>query len=121
MKVYGQEHGVSGVEYCSHVLGCEALQDGGDNDFNDVMLSLDIGPANIEAIGNDTIHGGSGDDTIIGGGGDDVIDVGIGNDTGIFTACDTAFESFYDGGTELGRASGRDRVCQYVSISVVHG
>src|SRR3546814_18306953 len=109
MNADGQEHVVSGVEDGSLVLGFEDLQDGGDNDFNDVMLSLDIGPANIEAIGTDTIHGGSGDDTIIGGGGDDVIDGGTGKDTGIFTEGDTASDSVYTGGTgeEIGRATAR--------------
>src|SRR3546814_8421240 len=99
MNADGQEHVVSGVEDGSLVLGFEDLQDGGDKDFNDVMLSLDIGPANIEAVGTDTIQGGPGDDTITGRGGDDVIDGGTGNDTDMLTASETASDSVYNGGT----------------------
>ncbi|PRY26798.1 Ca2+-binding RTX toxin-like protein [Aliiruegeria haliotis] len=70
----------------------------GDQDFNDVLIKVDLGesgarfdnahvdygstpPIDDSAVGDDTLDGGAGDDTIFGEGGDDTITGGDGSDT----------------------------------------
>jgi len=66
-------------------LGFEDLTGGGDLDFDDAVLSIDVGPANTAAIlqkndvevasegGDDRLEGRTGEDTLVGHAGDDLL------------------------------------------------
>lgn len=79
-------------------FGIEDLLGGGDNDFDDPLLGIDLGqsgtsfsipgmtltselPVDNTGEADDVIDGGTGDDTIIAGNGDDIVTGGDGNDT----------------------------------------
>jgi serralysin len=72
-------------------LGFEDLLNGGDKDFDDVRVSIDVGINNLEsfpstkffseAASDDILRGGAGKDTIYGGSGKDQIWGGIDNDS----------------------------------------
>lgn len=92
----GQVHtqGISQGPDGQVTLGFEDLENLGDSDFNDVVVTVDLGTSGTsfdnahfpyaspgpEAGGDDVIFGGEGDDTIDGGDGDDTIDGGAGDD-----------------------------------------
>ncbi len=75
------------------LIGFEDLWGGGDKDYDDAIILVEIGRTNTQALvpqssapklpvsDDDVIYGGDGDDTIYGVGGNDIIDGGIGNDT----------------------------------------
>jgi Ca2+-binding RTX toxin-like protein len=74
------------------LLGFEDIRGGGDNDYDDTVINVELGQDNIVALlptpsgnGNnlpddDIIYGGDGDDVMFGISGDDMIYGGIGND-----------------------------------------
>ncbi|MDO8976976.1 calcium-binding protein [Reyranella sp.] len=102
------------------VIGFEDLKGGGDRDFDDSVITIDIGTANVKVLNahgktgapdgdsqsagsglakpyvpgteNDNISGGDGDDTLYGRAGDDKLQGDAGNDT-LYggTGDDTAF------------------------------
>ena len=63
-------------------IGFEDLVNGGDNDFDDVVVDVTVegGGQGTGNSNNDTLQGGEGDDTALGGVGDDSISGGSGND-----------------------------------------
>lgn len=74
------------------LIGFEDLYGGGDNDYDDTIIRVEIGQQNTVALlpqstgsGNlpddDILYGGDGDDEIHGISGDDIIQGGNGNDT----------------------------------------
>ncbi|MEM9681838.1 MAG: DUF4114 domain-containing protein [Pseudomonadota bacterium] len=108
----GLEHAVSGIGENGDqlIIGFEDLVGGGDNDFEDLVIAVEIAPAggaNPDADtvdggpGNDILVGGSGD-TLLGGEGDDLfqvsdltfaqIDGGAGTDTVQFTGPEASFD-----------------------------
>lgn len=91
----GVQHAVSGIdgETGELVVGFEDLLGGGDNDFEDVLISVDIAPAPTGS--DDTLIGGAGNDTLTSGGGSDVLLGGDGND--LIRVSDLTFERI-DGG-----------------------
>ncbi len=91
----GVQHAVSGLdsETGELVIGFEDLLGGGDNDFEDVLISVDIAPA--PSGSDDTLIGGAGNDTLISNGGADVLLGGDGND--LIQVSDLTFERV-DGG-----------------------
>ena len=89
----GAEHVKAEVDSMSGTLtiGFEDLIDGGDGDFNDNVIQIDIGQINAAllprpggsttaAADNDVIDGGAGDDVVFGMRGDDSIAGGAGDD-----------------------------------------
>lgn len=78
-------------------LGFEDMNNQGDQDFDDVMLTIDLGRSgttldnahydyvsdpDAEPVGgDDSLIGGAGDDTVLGGDGNDTIDGGDGSDS----------------------------------------
>ena len=58
----------------------EDLANGGDQDFNDIGLNVQVSQLTLKSY-NDTVFGGEGRDTIYGNQGDDVLHGGDGNDT----------------------------------------
>jgi Ca2+-binding RTX toxin-like protein len=75
------------------VIGFEDLWRGGDKDYDDVVLSFDIGQSNAQVLGapkpgnengpvsdDDIINGGSGHDSLHGRAGDDIVRGGDGHD-----------------------------------------
>lgn len=77
-------------------IGFEDLDRLGDQDYDDVLLTIDLGTSGTrfdnahydyvsdpdgEGSGDDSLAGGDGDDTILGGGGDDTIEGGDGSDS----------------------------------------
>ncbi len=74
------------------LIGFEDLRGGGDNDYDDTVILVELGQQNIvaqlptpNASGNkapddDIIHGGNGDDKLYGISGDDIINGGEGHD-----------------------------------------
>lgn len=91
----GVQHAVSGIdgETGELVIGFEDLLGGGDNDFEDVLISVDIAPAPTGS--DDTLIGGAGNDTLTSSGGSDVLLGGDGND--LIRVSDLSFERI-DGG-----------------------
>lgn len=89
LHVVGRANAVSG----DLLIGFEDLHGGGDNDYDDTVISVNLGQPNIVAqlpistgTGNnvsddDVIYGGDGADTIYGIGGDDMISGGRGDDS----------------------------------------
>ncbi|MER5171653.1 Hint domain-containing protein [Thioclava kandeliae] len=74
----------------SYNIGFEDIYGGGDEDFNDVVLNVNLSNSGavvdtpdgvLSAGGDDYISGGAGDDSIIGGGGNDTLLGDAGNDT----------------------------------------
>ena len=74
------------------MLGFEDLRGGGDNDYDDTVITVEIGTQNARALipestssgvkpDDDELYGGDGNDTIFGVGGDDLLAGGNGNDT----------------------------------------
>ncbi|MBT0958603.1 M10 family metallopeptidase C-terminal domain-containing protein [Alphaproteobacteria bacterium KMM 3653] len=99
----GIEHLVSGVNAggTALTLGFEDLLDGGDNDYEDVVFTVEaimepglrtddvlIGTTDADILyggaGADGLHGDNGDDTLIGGSGADTLTGGAGADTFVF-------------------------------------
>ena len=73
------------------LIGFEDIYGGGDNDYDDTIIRVEIGQQNTVALlpvstgtGNlpddDVLYGGVGDDEIYGVSGDDIIEGGYGND-----------------------------------------
>jgi len=122
----GVEHAVSGIdsETGELVIGFEDLLGGGDNDFEDVLISVDIAPAPtgsddtlIGGAGNDTLISNGGSDVLLGGDGDDLIQVsdltfervdgGAGTDTLAFTGPGASFDL---GGLTPGQVTGIEEI-----------
>lgn len=106
----GVSHVVATVDTASGVvkIGFEDIKGGGDKDYDDAVLTIDIGTTNAALLpkvstkpatenndvmdggagndtmfgmsGHDTMHGGAGDDQMWGNSGDDHLDGGDGND-----------------------------------------
>lgn len=88
LHVVGRANAVGG----DLLLGFEDIRGGGDNDYDDTVINVDIGQANIVALlptptGNgstlpddDIIYGGDGNDELFGISGDDYLAGGNGND-----------------------------------------
>lgn len=86
--VVGRANTVSGEV----LIGFEDLYGGGDKDFDDTVISVQLGQQNVlgmlpQSSGNggvlpddDIIYGGDGDDTLYGISGDDMLSGGDGND-----------------------------------------
>ncbi len=129
----GIEHTISGMGSTPDqlVIGFEDLPGGGDRDYQDLVVSVQISPttgANTDSDfvdggpGNDLLVGGSGD-TLLGGDGNDVFQVkdltftqiagGQGTDTLQFTGSGTSFNL-----TQL--ASGKVSGIEQVDLSNVH-
>ena len=73
------------------MIGFEDLYGGGDNDYDDTVIKIEIGQYNVIDLlpdpkggeglpDDDVLYGGSGDDTMYGIGGDDTLYGGDGND-----------------------------------------
>ncbi len=73
------------------LIGFEDLYGGGDNDYDDTVITVEIGQDNVvellpvsQTVGDlpddDVLYGGSGDDILYGIGGDDILYGGTGND-----------------------------------------
>ncbi|CUI00664.1 Hint domain-containing protein [Leisingera aquaemixtae] len=98
-------------------IGFEDLPGLGDQDFNDITLTVDLGasgttfdnahydytsgPQDPVAPGDDLLSGGSGDDTILGGGGNDTIDGGDGADSVDGGSGDDVIDTSKDSGVPL--------------------
>jgi hypothetical protein len=119
----GIDHAVSGLGDDGRlVIGFEDLSGGGDRDYQDLVVAVDISPANADADfvdggpGNDLLIGGAGD-TLQGGDGNDLFQVpdltfthiagGAGTDTLQFTG---AGESFNLAQAATGQVSGIERI-----------
>ncbi len=88
LHVVGRANAVGG----DLLLGFEDIRGGGDNDYDDTVINIELGQENIVALlptpsGNggslpddDIIYGGNGDDVLFGISGDDYLAGGIGND-----------------------------------------
>lgn len=88
LHVVGRANAVGG----DLLLGFEDIRGGGDNDYDDTVINVDIGQANVVALlptpsGNgstlpddDIIYGGDGNDELFGISGDDYLAGGRGND-----------------------------------------
>lgn len=97
LHVVGRANAVGG----DILLGFEDIRGGGDNDYDDTVINVDIGQANVVALlptpsgnasilpdddilyggdGNDVMFGISGDDRLEGGRGDDELSGNSGND-----------------------------------------
>lgn len=88
LHVVGRANAVSG----DLMLGFEDIKGGGDNDYDDTIITVNLGQANIVAqlpvsdgqgarvSDDDVLYGGDGADVIYGIGGDDIIDGGNGAD-----------------------------------------
>ena len=107
----GLEHAVSGLDAGGDrlIVGFEDLSGGGDRDYEDLVIAVDIAPAQTPHTDSDTVDGGPGNDTLIGGAGDTLIggdgddlfqvssltfariDGGAGTDTIRFTGAGTSF------------------------------
>lgn len=89
---------VQGAAIGEGTFGFEDLDGLGDQDYDDPLLSIDLGTSGtsftipgldlegdlpVDTTGNsdDVLNGGNGDDTLIGGNGDDTLDGGDGDDT----------------------------------------
>lgn len=90
----GISHANASVDVASGsvTLGFEDLKNGGDRDFDDSVIRIDIGVTNAALLprastgggvstDHDTIGGGLGDDKLMGMGGNDVVRGGDGNDS----------------------------------------
>jgi Ca2+-binding RTX toxin-like protein len=89
----GISHAVASVDVASGTvtLGFEDLRGGGDRDFDDSVLRIDIGVTNAALLprastgggmstDHDAIDGGVGNDSLMGMGGNDMVSGGEGND-----------------------------------------
>ena len=94
----GLQHAVTGLDPVTGelIISFEDLFGGGDEDFEDVQISVRIDPAEVPAVGDDTLIGNGGNDTLNGGGGSDTLIGGDGND--LFQVPDVTFASI-DGGS----------------------
>ncbi|MGD8808427.1 MAG: DUF4114 domain-containing protein [Gammaproteobacteria bacterium] len=92
----GAEHAVSGLSEDgeSLVIGFEDLSGGGDQDYEDLVIEVEIAPVQSPGTDSDTVDGGPGNDTLIGGAGDTLLG-GDGND--LFRVPDLTFAQI-DGG-----------------------
>lgn len=107
MHVVGRANAVGG----DLLIGFEDIRGGGDNDYDDTVINVDIGQANVVALlpkstgtgnnlpdddfiyggdgndtlygisGNDILYGGNGHDDVYGNSGDDILYGNAGNDT----------------------------------------
>lgn len=123
----GVEHAVSGIGANDNqlIIGFEDLVGGGDNDFEDLVIAVDIAPAEGANPDADTVDGGPGNDiliggpgdTLLGGDGDDLfrvadltfaeIDGGAGTDTLQFTGANASFDLT---GPNAGQVGGIERI-----------
>lgn len=121
------EHAVSGLGDGENqlVIGFEDLPGGGDQDYEDLVFTVEIAPVEIPNTDSDTVDGGPGNDTLLGGAGDtllggdgddlfqvssltfDQIDGGAGTDTVQFTG---AGSSFNLGQLNSGQVDGIERI-----------
>src|SRR3546814_11655080 len=108
---------VTGVQTCAlpiyvaFVAGLDVYQD---------VLIVDPGAAGVqllEAAAGAAFRPGSDEQLGLGVGGDDGADVAAVEHGAAVPSGETALAL----GEQIGRASGRERVCQYVSITVVYG
>jgi serralysin len=87
MHVVGRANTVEG----QIMIGFEDIFGGGDNDYDDTVITVEVGRANVVSLlpqstggGNlpddDMLYGGDGDDTLFGVSGDDYLSGGGGND-----------------------------------------
>ena len=87
LHVVGRANAVSGEV----MIGFEDIRGGGDNDYDDTVIKIEIGQDNVVGLlpesngsGNlpddDILYGGDGDDVMYGIGGDDYLAGGDGND-----------------------------------------
>ena len=92
----GLEHAVSGIgeDGDQLIIGFEDLVGGGDNDFEDLVIAVEIAPADGANPDADTVDGGPGNDVLIGGSGDTLLG-GEGDD--LFQVSDLTFAQI-DGG-----------------------
>lgn len=102
------------------LIGFEDLYAGGDKDYDDTVILIDIGQDNVVALlpppsagsglpDDDIIYGGDGDDKLFGVGGDDVLHGGNGNDTVMGNSGDD--QLFGNAGEDhLTGNSGNDRI-----------
>jgi len=92
----GIEHTVSGLNGTDGqiVIGFEDLPGGGDQDYEDLVFTVDFSPVEVPNTDIDTVDGGPGNDILIGGSGDTLIG-GDGDD--LFRVTDLTFAQI-DGG-----------------------
>jgi hypothetical protein len=92
----GVEHVVSGLGADGNqlVIGFEDLPGGGDQDYEDLVVAIEIAPVEVENTDIDTADGGPGNDTLLGGSGDTLLG-GDGDD--LFQVTDLTFAQI-DGG-----------------------
>lgn len=92
----GLVHTVSGLGAGENqlIIGFEDLPGGGDQDYEDVVIAVQIDPIGGENIDIDTVDGGPGNDTLLGGAGDTLLG-GEGDD--LFRVTDLTFAQI-DGG-----------------------
>ncbi|MBL1405838.1 MAG: DUF4114 domain-containing protein [Rhizobiales bacterium] len=87
LHVVGRANAVSG----EILIGFEDLYNGGDNDYDDTVITVNIGQTNVVGVlpvstsaGNlpddDILYGGDNNDILYGIGGDDILHGGSGND-----------------------------------------
>lgn len=123
----GINHAISGLGGTDGqlVIGFEDLAGGGDSDYEDLVVAVDISPIVTPNTDSDSVDGGPGDDiligaagdTLVGGDGDDLFQApdltftqiagGAGTDTLQFTG---AGESFNLGQLAGGQVSGIERI-----------
>ena len=96
----GIEHTISGIGSTPDqlVIGFEDLSGGGDRDYQDLVVAVQISPAAASNSDSDFVDGGPGNDLLVGGPGDTLIG-GDGND--LFQVKDLTF-------TQINGGSGTD-------------
>jgi hypothetical protein len=92
----GIEHAVSGLGNSPSqlVIGFEDLSGGGDRDYEDLVIAVEIAPLQTPNTDGDTVDGGPGNDVLIGGAGDTLLG-GDGND--LFQVQDLTFTQIAGG------------------------
>lgn len=92
----GIEHAVSGLGSAPNqlVIGFEDISGGGDRDYEDLVIAVNIAPLQTPNTDGDTVDGGPGNDVLIGGAGDTLLG-GDGND--LFQVQDLTFTQIAGG------------------------
>jgi hypothetical protein len=92
----GIEHAVSGLGSAPSqlIIGFEDISGGGDRDYEDLVIAVNIAPLQTPNTDGDTVDGGPGNDILIGGVGDTLLG-GDGND--LFQVQDLTFAQIAGG------------------------